>query len=55
MQVLQKLNQMKHIIFFKVIVQESNQSIVEPLIALLKSLHIEVQYEGRAFNSYILN
>ncbi len=28
------------------IVRESNLSLVEPLIGLLKSLHIEVQYEG---------
>lgn len=30
----------------KPIVVESNQSIVEPLINLLQSLHIEVQYEA---------
>ena len=30
----------------KPIVKDSNTSIVDPLIGLLKSLHIEVQYEA---------
>lgn len=37
---------MKFYYVFKPIVVESNGSIVEPLISLLQSLHIEVQYEA---------
>lgn len=37
---------MKLYCVFKPIVVESNGSIVEPLISLLQSLHIEVQYEA---------
>lgn len=29
------------------IVKSANPSIVEPLLNLLKTLHLEVQYEGR--------
>lgn len=37
------------------IVGESNQSLVEPLIALLHSLHIEVQYEAIDLIKLLMN
>lgn len=42
----------------KPIVKDSNMSLVDPLIGLLKSLHIEVQYEGKfllTLDTYKLN
>jgi hypothetical protein len=39
----------------KPIVGESNASIVEPLIGLLQSLHIEVQYEAIELIKLLMN
>ena len=35
------------VLHFQPIVKVANLSMVEPLLGLLKTLHLEVQYEGR--------
>ena len=40
------------VILFQPIVGHANPTIVEPLLNLLKTLHLEVQYEGKKFTVF---